>query len=121
MMGTRKIRNEHLHRDSRWGRAIKRLRVLLAHDHGVVREGLTASSAASPCPRSFGEAADGEEALRQIEALRPDVTVVDIAMPRMTSSSLPRRDRPAAQRDAEVHNQGRLLDPSQTGIAIPDD
>jgi DNA-binding NarL/FixJ family response regulator len=79
---------------------MKRLRVLLADDHGVVREGLAALIRSEPDFEVIGEAADGEEALRQIEALRPDVTVVDIAMPRMTGIEVARAVRDAGLRTA---------------------
>lgn len=57
------------------------LRVVLADDHAVVREGLKALVNAQPDMRVIGEAADGEMAWRQAVALHPDVLVVDLSMP----------------------------------------
>src|SRR4051812_14217468 len=58
-----------------------RLRVLLAEDHAIVREGLRALLDAQPDMEVVGEAADGREALDATKALGPDVVVMDISMP----------------------------------------
>jgi DNA-binding NarL/FixJ family response regulator len=63
-----------------------KLRVLLADDHAVVREGLKALVNAQPDMEVIGEAADGAEALAQARALRPDVLVIDVSMPEMTGA-----------------------------------
>jgi len=57
------------------------IRILLADDHAVLRAGLRALLSAEPDMEVVGEAGDGEETVRQAEALRPDVIVMDIAMP----------------------------------------
>jgi two-component system, NarL family, response regulator LiaR len=57
------------------------IRVLLADDHALVREGTRELLSRDPHIEVVGEAADGTEALALIEALRPDVVLVDIAMP----------------------------------------
>ena len=57
------------------------LRVLLADDHAVVREGLKALVNAQPDMRVVGEAADGEEAWRVTKELSPHVLVIDLSMP----------------------------------------
>jgi two-component system response regulator NreC len=59
----------------------ERIRILLADDHAVLRAGLRALLSAEPDMEVVGEAGDGEEAVRQAAALRPDVIVMDIAMP----------------------------------------
>jgi DNA-binding NarL/FixJ family response regulator len=59
------------------------IRVLLADDHPVVRKGLKASIEEEPLQTVIAEAADGEEALKLIRALRPQLAVLDIDMPRM--------------------------------------
>ena len=59
------------------------IRVLLADDHAVVREGLRALLAASAGISVVGEVGNGREALRRAEELRPDVVVMDIAMPEL--------------------------------------
>jgi NarL family two-component system response regulator LiaR len=59
------------------------IRVLIADDHAVVREGLRALIATEPGLALAGEAADGEEAVRQARALSPDVILLDLVMPRL--------------------------------------
>ena len=60
---------------------MKKIRVLLADDHTVVREGLRAMLAAAENVEVVGEAADGWEAVRLTKATTPDVVVMDLAMP----------------------------------------
>jgi two-component system, NarL family, response regulator LiaR len=57
--------------------------VLVVDDHAVVREGLRTFLELQDGIAVVGEAADGEEAVRQAEALRPDVVVMDLVMPRL--------------------------------------
>ena len=57
------------------------LRVVLADDHAVVREGLKALVNAQPDMRVVGEAADGDAACRVASELDPDVLVMDLSMP----------------------------------------
>lgn len=61
----------------------RQVSVLLADDHAVVRDGLRALLEAQPDLRVVGDASDGRSAVRQAEALRPDVVVIDIAMPEL--------------------------------------
>jgi DNA-binding NarL/FixJ family response regulator len=57
------------------------IKVLLADDHSIVREGLRRIVEESGDMEVVAEAADGREALRQVEGAAPDVAVVDISMP----------------------------------------
>ena len=57
------------------------IKVLLADDHGIVREGLRRIVEESGDMEVVAEAADGRDALRQVETAVPDVAVVDISMP----------------------------------------
>ncbi len=57
--------------------------VLVADDHGIVREGLRRVLDDEPDMQVCGEAADGCEVLEQVERQRPDVLVLDISMPRL--------------------------------------
>lgn len=57
------------------------IRVVLADDHAVLRAGLHALLNAQPDIEVVGEAANGDEAIRQVELLRPNVVVMDLAMP----------------------------------------
>ncbi|MHB1133099.1 MAG: response regulator transcription factor [Chloroflexota bacterium] len=59
------------------------IRVLLAEDHDIVREGTRQLLERDGDFSIVGEAGDGEEAVRLAEALRPDVVVMDVRMPRM--------------------------------------
>jgi two-component system, NarL family, response regulator LiaR len=57
--------------------------VLIVDDHAVVREGLRTFLGLQDGIAVVGEAGDGEEAVRQAEALRPDVVLMDLVMPRL--------------------------------------
>jgi DNA-binding NarL/FixJ family response regulator len=58
-----------------------RIRVLLAEDHQIVREGLRALLQSDPDMEVVGEAAEGDEAVRLAEERSPDVLVIDLSMP----------------------------------------
>jgi two-component system, NarL family, response regulator NreC len=60
---------------------LKRIRILLADDHTVLRSGLRALLSAQADLEVVGEAAEGGEALRLAQMLKPDVAVMDIGMP----------------------------------------
>lgn len=57
------------------------IRVLLADDHALVRQGLRALLESKPGFTVVGEANDGREAVQLVEELHPDVVVMDIGMP----------------------------------------
>ena len=59
------------------------IRVLIVDDHAVVREGLRTFLELQDGIAVAGEAADGEQAVLQAEALRPDVVLMDLVMPRL--------------------------------------
>ncbi len=59
------------------------IRVLLADDHTIVRQGLRSILEREPDLEVVGEAADGREAVRKAASLAPDVVVMDITMPHM--------------------------------------
>jgi two-component system response regulator NreC len=60
------------------------MKILVADDHAVVREGLWQLLNSQPDMEVVGEAEDGREALEKAKSLRPDVTILDIAMPRLS-------------------------------------
>lgn len=59
------------------------IRVLIADDHRILREGLAGLLRNHPDILVVGQAADGQEALELARRLRPDVIVMDVTMPRM--------------------------------------
>src|SRR6201986_885680 len=75
------------------------IRLLIADDHPVVRDGLSGMFAADPDFPVVGEAGDGSQALRLAEAVRPDVVLMDLRMPGMDGvtaiAELARRGNPA--------------------------
>ena len=62
---------------------MKRLGILIADDHEVVREGLRRMLENQAGWRVVGEAVDGKEAVQKARQLRPDIVILDISMPGM--------------------------------------
>lgn len=60
---------------------MKKLRILIADDHGIVRTGLRLQLERNDQFEVVGEASDGREAVRLAEELVPDIVIMDIAMP----------------------------------------
>ncbi len=76
------------------------IRVILADDHTLLRAGLRALLEDLPGVEVVAEAADGVEALALVEAHRPDVVLMDIAMPHLTGLDVAarlRQERPEAR------------------------
>ena len=67
------------------------IRVLLAEDHAIVREGLCSLLGATPGIQVIGEAEDGRQAIAMTEKLHPDVLVTDITMPGLNGLEATRR------------------------------
>jgi two-component system response regulator NreC len=67
------------------------IRILLADDHTIVRDGLRSLLEKQPDMTVSGEAADGREAVHFAEENSPDVVVMDIAMPNMNGIEATRR------------------------------
>ncbi len=61
-----------------------RVRIVLADDHTILREGLRALLSADPDFEIIGEAGNGREAVRCVEKLGPDLLLMDLSMPRMS-------------------------------------
>lgn len=62
---------------------VEQIRILIADDHALVREGLRSLLATEQGMTVVGEAANGREAVRRFELLRPDVVLMDLVMPEM--------------------------------------
>ncbi|MGI5287389.1 response regulator [Nonomuraea polychroma] len=67
------------------------VRLLIADDHPIVRDGLRAALGSRPGLEIVGEAADGEQAVRLSAELRPDVVLMDLRMPGMDGVAAIRR------------------------------
>lgn len=59
------------------------VRLLIVDDHPLMREGIAAVMQPQPDMQVIGEAANGVEAVERFHALQPDVTLMDLQMPRM--------------------------------------
>jgi DNA-binding NarL/FixJ family response regulator len=104
------------------------IKVLIADDHPVVRDGLRAMLATQPDMEVVGEAATGSEAVERTRALRPDVVLMDLQLPEL--------DGPAAiatlrEHTPEVHalvlttfgsdaDITRAIDAGATGYLLKD-
>jgi NarL family two-component system response regulator LiaR len=98
------------------------IRVLIADDHAVVREGLRTFLELQDEIEVVGEAADGIQALAQAEALKPDVILMDLVMPQLDGAGAMRELR---ARSPEIRvivltsflDDDRLLPAIQAGAA----
>lgn len=76
------------------------LRILLADDHAILRDGIRALLTDEPDLQVVGEAENGRQALDQARALRPDIVILDIGMPLLNgleATTQIRRDVPDAR------------------------
>ena len=67
------------------------LRILVADDHEIVRQGIRALLLVHPGWEVCGEAADGREAVRKTAELKPDIAIMDIGMPNLNGLSAARQ------------------------------
>ena len=77
---------------------MKRIRILLADDHAVVRQGFKMILDAQADMEIVGEAGNGREAVELAEQLRPDVVVMDVSMPELNGIEATRRLASSAPR-----------------------
>jgi two-component system response regulator DegU len=74
------------------------LTLILADDHGIVREGVAAFCLARPEVSLLGQCSDGQEAVEMILARNPDFAVLDLEMPKLTGLEVIRRVREAGSK-----------------------
>src|SRR3954454_22241776 len=79
-----------------------KIRIMLADDHSVVRQGFKMILSAQPDMEVVGEASNGVEAVQQAEKWKPDVAVIDVTMPELNGIE-------ATRRIAEISPRTRVL------------
>ena len=102
------------------------IRLILADDHAVVREALKLLFDAQPDIEVVGEAADGEEAVHSAVALKPDVLLMDVSMPKLNglqATAALRKRAPEVKvltltRHSEESYVGELLRAGAAGYAL---
>jgi len=70
---------------------VRKISIVIADDHAVVRQGTRSLLEREKDLEVVGEAADGEEAVKLLEQLRPDVAIIDIAMPKLSGVEVTRK------------------------------
>jgi DNA-binding NarL/FixJ family response regulator len=63
---------------------MKNIKILLADDHAILRDGLKIALQTDKLFRILGEAGDGEEAVEMVKKLQPDIAILDVNMPKMS-------------------------------------
>lgn len=81
---------------------VTKIKVLIADDHAIVRDGLKSVMEDEPDFMVVGEATNGEEAVRKVEENHPDVVLLDITMPGMDGLEATRRIK-------EAHSDVKIL------------
>ena len=97
------------------------IRVLLADDHALVRDGLRAVLSREPDLQVVGEATDGRQALRVAATAKPDVAVLDLSMPLLNgldaARQLAARDQAPRTILITMHDEDRyVLDALRAGV-----
>src|SRR5215204_770185 len=80
----------------------RKIRILLADDHAVVRQGFKLIINQEPDMEVVGDASDGADAVKLTQQLRPDIVIMDIAMPKLNGVE-------ATRRIVENHPDSRVM------------
>jgi len=86
-------RNDSVLGPKSWGNSMKSLRILVADDHDLVRRGIKSLIESRPEWQVCDEAHSGREAVAKAEERKPDIVVLDIAMPELNGLEAARRIR----------------------------
>jgi DNA-binding NarL/FixJ family response regulator len=70
---------------------MNKLRIFVAYDHQIIRDGLKGLINAEPDMEVVGEAGNGQTAIRQVLMLHPDIVIMDIAMPGLSGTRATQR------------------------------
>ncbi len=73
---------------------MSKIRIVIADDHAVVRQGTRNLLERENDLEVVGEAGDGEEAVKLIDQLKPDVAIIDIAMPKLNGVEVTKQVKP---------------------------
>src|SRR5215469_7051608 len=89
------------------------VRILIADDHELVRQGLRSLLASRPSWEVCGEASDGREAIEKAAQLKPDIVLLDVSMPRLSgleAAAIIRQQSPAPEiLIVSQHDPGEML------------
>ena len=104
------------------------IRVIIADDHRIVREGLRLVLSSYPDLAVVGEAVDGHDALAQVARLNPDVLLLDIFMPVLDGVAVARRmqaEHPGVRvvvltMDNDTNDVRRLIEADIAGFVMKD-
>lgn len=91
----------------------KPISIVIADDHTIVREGLMKLLKEETGLEVIGEARDGREAVNMVQRLKPDIVIMDIAMPKLNGIEATRQIK-QAQADTKIivlsmHDHGRYI------------
>ena len=73
------------------------IKLLIADDHALLRQGIKNVLSLEPDFDVIGEAADGDETIKQVAALQPDILLLDVNMPRMNGLEVTKKLKTANQ------------------------